>query len=110
MRVVRLRRVKRIAEAAAAQLAKRLGSGEPITAEELIQLLARIARTGPPAVRLRAIELLGTRMGLFREAAAEPALSDEERARYINVILDRLRRRREEEQGDGPVPAPEEGN
>ena len=41
--------MKRIAEAAAAQLARRPGTDEPITAEEMVRVLARIARTGPPA-------------------------------------------------------------
>ena len=68
MRFVRLRRMKRIAEAAAAQLATRPAADEPITAEEMVRLLSRIARTGPPAARLRAVELLGARMRLFQEA------------------------------------------
>ena len=71
----------RIAEAAAAQLASRTGNDEPITAEEMVRLLARIARTGPPAVRLRVIEMLGARMGLFQEAVVcqnpVPRLDDE---------------------------------
>jgi len=40
--------MKRIAEAAAAQLASRLSNEEPITAEEMIRVLPRIARTGRP--------------------------------------------------------------
>jgi hypothetical protein len=89
--------MKRIADAAAAQFARRPGSDEPITAEEMVRVLARIARTGPPAARLRAIELLGGRMGLFQEASsASPAvLSDEERAERIEAILERARHRRE---------------
>jgi hypothetical protein len=50
--------MKCIVEAAAAQLAARAGNDAPITAEEMVRLLARIARTGPAAARLRAIELL----------------------------------------------------
>jgi hypothetical protein len=96
----------RIAEAAAAQLASRTGNDEPITAEEMVRLLARIARTGPPAVRLRAIEMLGARMGLFQEAPdARSALTDEERAQHITVILERLRIRREMDQAAGGAPA-----
>jgi hypothetical protein len=87
----------RIAEAAV-QLANRPSNDEPITAEETVRLLARIARTGPPAARLRAIELLGgPMMGLFQEASsASPAvLSDQERAERIEAILERARQRRE---------------
>jgi len=65
--------MKRIAEAAAAQLARRASDASPITAEEMVRLLARIARTGPPAARLRALELLGTRMGVFADAASPGA-------------------------------------
>jgi hypothetical protein len=112
-RFVRLCRVKRIAEAAAAHLATHAPDDVPITADEVVRLLARIARTGPVAARLRAIELLGARMGLFQEApAVEPAaaLSDEERAERIGAILDRARLRREVAQGQGnPAPVvPEE--
>jgi hypothetical protein len=90
--------MKRIAEAAAAQLARRMPDEAPITADEIFRLLTRIARTGPPTPRLRAIELLGGRMGLFRaEAATGPvgALSEDERADRIAAILDRARIRRE---------------
>ena len=59
--------MKDIADAAAARLATRPGNDEPITAEEMVRLLARIARTGPPAARLRAIGLLGTEWGCSRE-------------------------------------------
>jgi len=37
---------------------------------EAVRLLARIARTGPLAARLRALELLGGRMGLFQDVGA----------------------------------------
>jgi len=90
--------MKRIAEAAAAQLARRASDASPITAEEMVRLLARIARTGPPAARLRALELLGARMGLFADAASPGpavALSDEERAERIIFIPERARARRE---------------
>jgi len=95
--------MKRIAEAAAAQLATRPAADEPITAEEMVRLLSRIARTGPPAARLRAVELLGARMRLFQEApgAAPPAALSEERAQRIEAILDRARQRRAIAQGQG---------
>ena len=85
MRFVRVRRMKRIAEAAAARLATRSGDD-------------------PPAARLRAVGLLGDRMRLFQEApgAAPPAaLSDEERAQRIEAIFDRARQRRAIAQGQG---------
>jgi hypothetical protein len=90
--------MKRIAEAAAAQLARRPPDDVPMREEEAVRLLARIARTGPPAARLRAIELLGARMGLFQDAPGvgpPTALNDEERAERIDAILERARRRRE---------------
>jgi len=112
VRFVRVRRMKRIAEAAAARLATRSAGDEPITAEEMVRLLSRIARTGPPAARLRAVELLGARMRLFQEApgAGPPAaLSDEERAQRIEAILDRARQRRAIAQGEGnSVAVPQE--
>jgi hypothetical protein len=81
--------MNRIAEAAAAQLAKRAPDDVPMTAEEVFRLLVRIARTGPPAARLRALELLG---GLFRSSEPVlgplPALSDEERAEDGGLIWD----------------------
>jgi hypothetical protein len=98
VRFVRVCRVKRIVEAAAAQLARRASDDVRMTAEEAVRLLARIARTGPPAARLRAIELLGARIGLFQDVGAggPPAeLSDEERAGRIEAILERARGRRQ---------------
>ncbi len=62
MQVVRLHGMNRIADAAAAQLARCVSDETPVTAEEILRLLARIARTGPPAARLRALELLGERI------------------------------------------------
>ncbi len=90
--------MNRIADAAAAQLARCVSDETPVTAEEILRLLARIARTGPPAARLRALELLGERMGLLRsKPAAGPiaALSVDDRADRIAAILERARMRRE---------------
>jgi hypothetical protein len=90
--------MKRIAEAAAAQLARRAPDDVPMTADEAVRLLARIARTGPPAARLRAIELLGAGMGMFQEgtgAGPPVALSDDEGAERIHAILEWARRRLE---------------
>jgi len=105
--------MKRIAEAAAARLATRSAGDEPITAEEMVRLLSRIARTGPPAARLRAVGLLGDRMRLFQEApgAARPAaLGDEERAQRIEAILDRARQRRAIAGQGGGVAVPQENH
>jgi len=106
--------MKRIAEAAAARLATHSAGDEPITAEEMVRLLSRISRTGPPAARLRAVGLLGDRMRLFQEApgAAPPAaLSDEERAQRIEAILGRARQRRAIAQGHGGgVAVPQENH
>jgi len=88
--------LKRIAEAGAARLAEQPGNAEPFTAEEVFRLLARIARTEAPAARLRAIELLGSRMELFqaaRDVGRPTMLSDDERTERIAAILERARLR-----------------
>ena len=36
--------------------------------EEVLRVLARIARTGKPGDRLRAAELIGKQLGMFRDA------------------------------------------
>jgi hypothetical protein len=90
--------VNRIAATAAAHLARGTPDDVPITAEEIFRLLARIARVGPPAARLRALELMGGQMGLFQGAPGvrpPTALSDEEGAARIGAILDRAPGRRE---------------
>jgi len=76
VRFVRVRRMKRIAEAAAARLATRSAGDEPITAEEMVRLLSRIARTGPPGARLRAVELLGAPRLRRRKRPSEPPKTD----------------------------------
>ncbi len=76
----------------------------------MFRLLARILRTGPSAARLRALELLSERMGLFRPDPAEgsvPVLSDDERAARVEVILGRARQRHAVAQGGG-VAMPQE--
>jgi hypothetical protein len=58
----------RIAQAAADRLA--IGVEDvPMTEDEVLRVLARIARTGKPADRLRAAELIGKQLGMFRESA-----------------------------------------
>jgi hypothetical protein len=69
----------------------------PITPEEMLRVLARIARMGRPGDRLRAIELLGSRMGMLQVpevALASSALTDDQRAERIEAILERARARR----------------
>jgi hypothetical protein len=39
--------------------------------DEVLRVLSRIARTGKPADRLRAVELLGRQMGMFRENGSD---------------------------------------
>ena len=40
-----------------------------MTEAEVLRVLARIARTGKPVDRLRAAELLGRQLGMFRDQA-----------------------------------------
>jgi hypothetical protein len=56
-----------LAEAAADRLA-RAADDAPMAEEEVLRVLARIARTGKPGDRLRAAELIGKQLGLFRDA------------------------------------------
>ncbi len=67
----------RLADAAAERLGTSTDAGaEPITEAEVLRVLARIARTGKPGDRLRAAELLGRHMGMFREQGNdEPGVS-----------------------------------
>ena len=46
--------------------------------DEVLRVLARIARTGKPGDRLRAAELLGRQLGMFREQGEDrgPTLED----------------------------------
>jgi hypothetical protein len=61
----------RLSKAAAGRLATAGTEAEPdMTAEEVLRVLARIARTGKPRDRLRAAELLGRQMGMFRRRRA----------------------------------------
>jgi hypothetical protein len=56
-----------LAEAAADRLA-RAADDAPMAEEEVLRVLARIARTGKPGDRLRAAELIGKQLGMFRDA------------------------------------------
>jgi hypothetical protein len=55
-----------LAEAAADRLA-RAADDAPMAEEEVLRVLARIARTGKPGDRLRAAELIGKQLGMFRD-------------------------------------------
>jgi hypothetical protein len=56
-----------LAGAAADRLARATEDG-PMAEEEVLLVLARIARTGKPGDRLRAAELIGKHLGMFRDA------------------------------------------
>src|SRR6266853_282818 len=64
-----------LAEAAADRLA-RAADDAPMAEEEVLRVLARIARTGKPGDRLRAAELIGKQLGMFRDAAARQSRPD----------------------------------
>src|SRR5512141_2777555 len=55
-----------LAGAAAERLARATENG-PMAEEEVLLVLARIARTGRPGDRLRAAELIGKHLGMFRD-------------------------------------------
>jgi hypothetical protein len=55
-----------LAGAAADRLATATGEG-PMAEEEILLVLAKIARTGRPGDRLRAAELIGKHLGMFRD-------------------------------------------
>ena len=58
----------RLADAAAERLGTSQDtSAEPMAEAEVLRVLGRIARTGKPGDRLRAAELLGRHIGMFRE-------------------------------------------
>src|SRR4051812_29990143 len=56
-----------LAEAAADRLA-RAADDAPMAEEEVLRVLARIARTAKPGDRLRAAELIGKQLGMFGDA------------------------------------------
>jgi hypothetical protein len=66
----------------------RAASEEPVTEHEVLRVLARIARTGKAGDRLRAAELIGKQLGMFRqEGDRGPTLEE--------MILEAERMRRE---------------
>jgi hypothetical protein len=59
---------RRLANAATERLAEALGGqDEPMDEAGVLRVLARIARTGKPGDRLRAAELIGKHLGMFRD-------------------------------------------
>jgi hypothetical protein len=59
----------------------------PLGEQDVLRVLARIARTGKPGDRLRAAELIGKQLGMFREEAQRGATFEE-----IVLEAERLRR------------------
>src|SRR5439155_17276104 len=58
----------RLAGAAIDRLANTSAADEPpMTEDEVMRVLARIARSGKPSDRLRAAELIGKQLGMFRD-------------------------------------------
>jgi hypothetical protein len=81
----------RLVDAAAGRLASTAIADEPeITEAEMMKLLARIARTGKPGDRLRAIEMLGKQMGLFRDKPQAEQPDPNAREKLIERINQRL--------------------
>jgi hypothetical protein len=77
----------RLAGAAAERLASFVDDA-PMAEDEVLRVLARIARTGKPADRLRAAELIGKQLGMFRDAGqADAAMS------YAELVLAAQRKR-----------------
>src|SRR4051812_41535276 len=77
-----------LAEAAADRLA-RAADDAPMAEAEVLRILARIARTGKPGDRLRAAELVGKQLGMFREEARRGPTLEE-----MVLEAERLRRTR----------------
>jgi hypothetical protein len=59
----------------------------PLAEQDVLRVLARIARTGKPGDRLRAAELIGKQLGMFREEAQRGPTLEE-----IVLEAERLRR------------------
>ena len=65
----------RLAEAAQERLATSAAEEAPLSEAEVLRVLARIARRGRAGDRLRAAELIGKHLGMFREKAAGEGMS-----------------------------------
>ena len=57
----------RLANSALERLASAPGDEPEMTVPEVMRVLARIARTGKPGDRLRAAELIGRQLGMFKD-------------------------------------------
>src|SRR5438067_11773823 len=77
-----------LAGVAADRLA-RAADDAPMAEEEVLRVLARIARTGKPGDRLRGAELVGKQLGMFRDAG------EREGAGNLAVLVRAAQRRRE---------------
>lgn len=67
---------QRLANAATERLAADIGGLDVLMNQrEVLRVLARIARTGKPGDRLRAAELIGKHLGMFREAGPDMGAS-----------------------------------
>jgi hypothetical protein len=76
-----------LAEAAADRLA-RAADDAPMAEEEVLRVLARIARTGKPGDRLRAAELIGKQLGMFRDAGERDGVRN-----FAELVLAAQRKR-----------------
>jgi hypothetical protein len=76
-----------LAEAAADRLA-RAADDAPMAEEEVLRVLARIARTGKPGDRLRAAEMIGKQLGLFRDVGERDGAKS-----YAELVLAAQRKR-----------------
>jgi hypothetical protein len=85
----------RLVNAAAGRLATPAAgalSEGPVTEDEVLRVLARIARTGRAGDRLRAAELIGKQLGMFRQEGERGATFEE-----LVLGAERLRKSRDEE-------------
>lgn len=81
----------RLADAATERLGTPGADEPPITEAEMMRLLAGIARRGKPGDRLRAIEMLGRQMGLFRDKPPEVERPDPDaRDKLVAKLVQRL--------------------
>jgi hypothetical protein len=68
----------RLADAALERLANATADEPAMTEAEVLRVLASIARRGKPSDRLRAAELIGRQLGMFREVAEHGGLTLEQ--------------------------------
>jgi hypothetical protein len=61
----------RLENAALERLTQAIADEPAMTEQEVLRVLASIARRGKPSDRLRAAELIGRQLGMFREQSGE---------------------------------------